>query len=119
MATLTIETACTETQMKSFIKKANEIISEFNGFDVYDMDEEIDGFRVCIEFEYLGSSLGLSMKGCEVLNPDYDLLAADTAVFEQRMLKELEEYNRLSFEALKQGADIEADQNEYWMNPTF
>lgn len=110
MGALKINCYCSETQMSNIVKEVTAHLSKYDGYDISDYDNTIDGIRVYVEFEsYLDT---LHLKTSEILDNDWELLYEDTAVFTSRMKSIVDDYNRENKEGIFQSEEIYKDQLE-------
>lgn len=111
MGALKIDCFLTESQMEKIVKRVSDHIASFSPEDIEDFDDEIEGVRVCVDFEsYLDM---IELKASEILDSDYDVLFEDTAVFTSRLSKVVNTQNNDNIAAINQALQIREDQRVY------
>lgn len=108
MGVLKINCYCDEKQMENIIGHIAGYLYSTDRNSLSDIDEEIDGMRVCVYFEVFMDIVKL--KSSEVLDDDWDTLYEDSAVLTSRLRAMLEDYNKDCSESVRQARQIRNDQ---------
>lgn len=108
MGALKIECYCNEDQMNRIVKAITTHLYESEKNELSDFDEEIEGVRVCVDFETILSKVAISAS--EILDKDWNLLYEDSAVLTSRLKSVINEYNKNSSDAYQQAEEILQDQ---------
>lgn len=92
MGALKIDCYCNERQMRGLVKLVADYLNMVDRSALTDIDEEVDGVRLCVEFEIYMDEICL--KNSEVLDDDWEVLYEDTAVLTSRLKAVVKAYNR-------------------------
>ena len=109
MGALKIECDCTESQMDKIVQFVSSRLDSYDNIrDIEDIDEEVEGYRVCVDFDIAFDQV--SIKDSEILNSDWDVLPEDTAVLTSRLRDVINNYNNCNISSVNQSKDIRSEQ---------
>lgn len=108
MGVLKIHCYCDEVQMDAIVRHIADYLYSTDRYSLSDVDEEIEGMRVCVDFEVFMDTIRLQL--AEVQDADWDTLYEDSAVLTSRLRKMLADYNSDRRESIRQAREIRRDQ---------
>lgn len=109
MGTLAIDCMCTESQMGKILAYITKhLVQNSDGLDISDIDDEIEGFRVCVDFSVFNHKV--EIENAEIQDIDWNVIPEDTAVLNSRLRLLMNDYNRDFKESYLQASQIRQDQ---------
>lgn len=108
MGELKISCYCDEVQMENIVKFVTTYLAEADTCELSDIDDEIEGVRVCVDFDVCMDEI--SIRCAEIMDgADWDVLPEDSAVLASRLRMAMRDYCRELDESFRQAQQIEED----------
>lgn len=109
MGALKIQCDCNESQMNRIIQMVTSYLYDCDNLrDLSDIDEEIEGYRVYVDFEVMFDTV--KIKSSVIQNAEWEELPEDTAVLSSRLKEVIKDFNSDYAASKRQAADIRKDQ---------
>ena len=108
MGALKIDCYCNEKQMNEILDTIVNYLTTMDRNELCDIDEEIGGVRVCIDFEIFMDIV--KVKAAEILDNNWELLFEDSAVLASRLRPLMKAYNLDHTQLVAQSKNIKRDQ---------
>lgn len=111
MAVLQIATVLNEGQMSLLVDRISKTLLNTRRDELGDIDECIDtlGVRICVDFDIMLDRVEL--KNAEILDVDWNVIDADSAVFRQRLKTAINTYNVSTSELEAQSQTVRSERD--------